>query len=80
MGIGAVCMTIPALIMDVFLPEVNVFSSLASNYSVMVPVLLGGVFITLMYQGAVVAVTAHTHAVSVGILHQILVYVFISFM
>lgn len=72
MLIGSVFMTVPALILDTITKSPTIWEALFSNWE-MNWVLIGGVIITLMYQSAVVAVTSQQPAITVGVLHQLLV-------
>ncbi len=77
MALASMFMFIPALVLDTFLhikTNDTVWQALKDQWPMALMVLLGAC-ITLVYQSSVVAVTAHTGAVSVGILHQILTFV-----
>jgi len=79
MGMAAMFMLVPALIVETLVPLVNerfsdvVWQALVEQWP-MALVTLGGVLVTLLYQSAIVAFTTHGQAISVGLVHQLVMF------
>lgn len=71
MLIGSIFMVVPALILETIAKRPTVWEVLFTNWEMNL-ILVGGVIVTLMYQSAVVAVTSQQPAITVGVLHQLL--------
>lgn len=72
MALACAFMILPSILLE-GIRKPNVFTEIYASASIIVPILLGGVVVTLFYQLAVVAVTAYCKAISVGIVHQLMV-------
>jgi hypothetical protein len=64
---------IPAIVLESFIQKPSVWEALLTQW-LMIFVIIGGVFLTLVYQSSVVAVTSQTKAISVGVLHQLIMF------
>mmetsp|Transcript_253 Transcript_253/g.825 ORF Transcript_253/g.825 Transcript_253/m.825 type:complete len:424 (-) Transcript_253:1609-2880(-) len=72
LSMASILMTIPALILDVAIARPTFFEAFFSMFTLMAPLLLGGIVVTALYQSAVVALTSRTRALSVGVVHQLM--------
>lgn len=77
MGMAAAFMFLPAFIMETLIPALSdhpeniVWQAFIDQWP-MALVCLGGVLVTMLYQSAIVAFTTHSQAISVGIVHQMI--------
>jgi drug/metabolite transporter (DMT)-like permease len=79
MGMAAVFMIPAAFIMETLIPAVNgdydniVWQAYIDQWPMALFTILG-VFVTLVYQSAIVAFTTHSQAISVGLVHQLIMF------
>ena len=71
MILSSIWMIGPAIVLESIIKKPNFWMALNSQW-LMIFLIIAGVLITLVYQSSVVAVTSQTKAISVGILHQLL--------
>lgn len=76
MSMASLFMLIPAIVMEFVLMSPNFWQALVEQYQTIVPMLFLGIFITLTFQAAVVAVAAYFKAISGSIIHRLLTCVY----
>lgn len=72
LSISSAFIIIPALLFDVAIARPMFFEVFTKSAKIAIPFIIGGVIVTGMYQGSVVAVTSRLQALTVSLIHQMI--------